>query len=67
MCLFYLHIDASVGKHHTEEIQEDIHGRNTFLFPGITFEKQLADVKSLHKFCGRIGNIVSIICYLWYT
>ncbi len=63
----HLHIDAPVGKHHAEKIPEDIYDRDAFFFPGITFEKKAADVESFHKFCGKIRNVVSVICNLWYT
>ena len=51
---FQLYRDAPFRKHHVEEVPEDVHDRNTFLFSSITFEKQLAEVESIHKFCSKI-------------
>ena len=65
-CL-HLHIEAPVGEHHTEQETEDIHYRNPLFLSGITLKEQLPKVEPLHKFCGKIRNTVSIICFLWYT
>ena len=54
-------------KHHAEEIPEDVHDSNFLLFPGAAFEDQAVEMESLHKFCDKIRNAISIIRNLWYN
>ena len=63
----HLHIDAPVRKHHAEKEAENVHDRDALFFPCIAFEEQFSKVEPFHKFCGKIRNTVSIICFLWYT
>ena len=62
-----LHIHASVRENETKQVTEDVHHRDSFHFSGIALKKELSDLEFLQKFCGRIKNLISVFCFMWYT
>ncbi len=67
ICLFSLHIHASIRENETEQVSKHFDYRNPFCFTGITFEKKFPDLELGHKICDRARNLISVFSIIWYT